>query len=213
MSPRGRAVALLAASATAGALFTLLASGVARGLRASIDQLFQREMGAARPAFAEWLFGAITYLGWTPVLSSIAVVAALLLFRARSVWPAVPVVFSPLVAMLIADTLKDYFARGRPTGIDMAGRSFSFPSGHATGITAVALTVAYVCGREQLGARWRWLVAAGLAMLVGGSRVAIGQHHATDVLAGWIVGVGVAAACCALYEFVARGTLGSHVPR
>lgn len=204
---------MLAASATAAALFTLFASGVARGLRAGLDQFFQRDAGAAQSAFAEKSFGAITYLGWTPVLFAIAVVAAGMLFRARSVWPAVPVVLSPLVAMVVADTLKDYFARVRPTGIDMAGRSFSFPSGHATGITAVALTIAYVCGRERLAGTWRWLVAVGLALLVGASRVAIGQHHATDVLAGWIVGVGVAAACCALYESVAPGTLGSHVSR
>lgn len=195
-----RVAALLAVSVSSAALFALLAGAGARGLRASIDEMFQRDTGAARLAFAEWLFGAITYLGWTPVLSAIAVVAALLLWRVRSVRPAVPVVASPIVAMLVADALKDYFARVRPTGIDMMGRSFSFPSGHATGIAAVALTLAYVCVRERVAGRWSWLVASGLALLVGASRVCLGQHHASDVLAGWVVGVGVAAACCALYE-------------
>lgn len=200
MNHGGRAAALLAASATAAALFTLFASGVARGLRASIDEIFQRDAGAVQAGWADSVFGAITYLGWTPVLSAIAVVAALLLWRVRSVRPAVPVVASPIVAMLVADALKDYFARVRPTGIDMMGRSFSFPSGHATGLAAVALTLAYVCVRERVAGRWSWLVASGLALLVGASRVYLGQHHASDVLAGWVVGVGVAAACCALYE-------------
>lgn len=46
-------------------------------------------------------------------------------------------------------------------------------------------------------------MAVGVALLVGASRVYLGEHHASDALAGWLVGTGVAASCCALYECLA----------
>lgn len=83
MSVAQRVAALLAASATAAALFALFASGLAVGAREGLDAFAQQGAPTARAGWAEVLFGAITYLGWTPVLVAIAVAAGL----CSNAWP------------------------------------------------------------------------------------------------------------------------------
>lgn len=89
--------------------------------------------------------------------------------------------------------IKNLVQRPRPT-VDrlVSASSYSFPSGHS--ITAMLLwgTVIVLAGhylRHQPG--WRWLLS-GLASLwivaIGVSRVFVGVHYPTDVLAGWLLG-------------------------
>jgi undecaprenyl-diphosphatase len=68
----------------------------------------------------------------------------------------------------------------------------SFPSGHAQISTIVFLTVASVMARlATTPARRVYILSTALllSLLVGVSRVALGVHYPTDVLAGWVVGV------------------------
>jgi undecaprenyl-diphosphatase len=92
-------------------------------------------------------------------------------------------------AALINTLLKLAFHRVRPelwTPL-VVERSFSFPSGHAMVSSALACSVTYILWHT----RWRWLaVGLGLAVVVaiGLSRLYLGVHYPTDVLAGWTVG-------------------------
>lgn len=80
-------------------------------------------------------------------------------------------------------------------------RTDSFPSGHATGATALALTTAYVLHREGLISRPEAIaIGLGAPAVMGGYRVVVDDHWATDVLAGWLLGSAVAAATCAMAE-------------
>lgn len=63
-------------------------------------------------------------------------------------------------------------------------QGYSFPSGH--GATAVSLFGSI--GRE-LRKRWMWILVIGMPLLIGLSRIAVGVHYPTDVLAGWAVGL------------------------
>lgn len=67
---------------------------------------------------------------------------------------------------------------------DIIQQGFSFPSGH--GATAVSLFGSI--GRE-LRKRWMWTLAVVMPLLIGLSRIAVGVHYPTDVLAGWAVGL------------------------
>lgn len=89
-------------------------------------------------------------------------------------------------AALLNIAAKQSFARERPTLWESISpeHSFSFPSGHAMG----SMTLAVVCVLLAWRTRWRWpaLIGAGtFAVMVGLSRVYLGVHYPSDILAGW----------------------------
>ena len=119
------------------------------------------------------------------------------------------------VSGLTSTVLKHLFGRARPKFFDIVGplhfdgftfdASFaSFPSGHA--VTAVAMAV----GVGFVAPRWRWplLVLAGLVMA---SRVIIGAHYLSDVLAGAFLGY--ASAALVRRAFAARSICFRAIPR
>jgi undecaprenyl-diphosphatase len=74
-------------------------------------------------------------------------------------------------------------------------RTDSFPSGHTTGATALALTTAYVLHRHGLISKPQAIaLGVGAPVVMGSYRVIADDHWATDVLAGWLLGSGVASA-------------------
>ena len=96
-------------------------------------------------------------------------------------------------AALFTDVVKDVIARPRPPGVALAPTiTFSFPSGHTLNSTVTYGLVALVAWRSRLsvGVR-RALVGIGvvLPIFVGLSRIALGVHYPSDVLAGWFGGV------------------------
>jgi membrane-associated phospholipid phosphatase len=93
--------------------------------------------------------------------------------------------------------------RARPPISDWAGAASgpSFPSGHTTVATLFALSCAWACaGRVRAGwpRRAIWAGAAVYAGAVGWSRVWLGVHWPTDVIAGWLFGLAWLAASTAL---------------
>ncbi len=66
---------------------------------------------------------------------------------------------------------------------DIATQGFSFPSGHSANAVTVYGSIA-----TQLKKRWMTCLAVILPLLVGFSRVVVGAHYPTDVLAGWVLG-------------------------
>jgi membrane-associated phospholipid phosphatase len=82
---------------------------------------------------------------------------------------------------------KAYFARTRPDlWLSLAPETtYSFPSGHAMGSATLAVALALLAWHTP----WRWPVAAAGALfvvLVGLSRVYLGVHYPSDILAGWM---------------------------
>jgi undecaprenyl-diphosphatase len=120
-------------------------------------------------------------------------------------------------SLLLNVAAKHSFARTRPSLWQSIApeTTYSFPSGHAMGSMTLALVAVLLCWhlRSHRGWSWRWpvtLVAAVFVLLVGLSRIYLGVHYPSDILAGWAAAsvwtVGV-------YGLVFYGTLRPWQPR
>jgi membrane-associated phospholipid phosphatase len=191
-------VVVLAASLSA---FRLLAEGLAAGdpiLATDRDlAVWLHERGT--PALTS-SFEAVTFLGNMPVLAAVAVVGAVLLARARRPYEALLVVLAYAGALALASGLKLAFERERPFFSDPRATetTFSFPSGHATVSLAVYGALAYIglrAFRSRSARAALVAVAALLVALIGFSRLYLGVHYLSDVLAGFSAGLAWLVAC------------------
>lgn len=113
-------------------------------------------------------------------------------------------------AALLNVAAKHSFARIRPALWNSISpeTTFSFPSGHAMGSAALACVLIVLAW----GTRWRWPVVAlsgGFVLAVGLSRVYLGVHYPSDILAGWAA---AAAWAVTSYLIVFRGGLRPWQP-
>ena len=163
-----------------------------------------RQPGAPeRPIGPAWLTLAareITALGSIPVLGLLGLVALGYLLLDRR-WRAVLLLCISLPGGLLLNTLlKEGFDRPRP---DLVARlvevqTASFPSGHAmlSAIGYLTLGVLLAAGAKRRRHRTYILtVAVLLTLAIGASRVWLGVHWPTDVLAGWCLGAAWAMGC------------------
>ncbi len=152
------------------------------------------------PAWLQIMFRDITPLGGYAVvmLISLAVIGYLLMDgkRAAALW----VLVSVGGGAVLSNLLKLAIERPRP---DLVARlvevnTTSFPSGHATLAAVTYLTLGALLSRVEARRRAKiyvLTVAVGLTFLIGVSRIYLGVHWPTDVLAGWCVGAAWAMLC------------------
>jgi undecaprenyl-diphosphatase len=216
MHARSVPAELLAAAALAF-MFAAIACMVANGYADEIDRriLFSLRLSANAES-APWLqeLGRdITALGGTAILSFVTFAAALYLLIERRLGAVVLVSASVGGGMIVRDLLKTHFERPRPPAVLPYDQldTWSFPSGHAMMSTIVYLVLASLFMRGPL--QWRekvYVVAVAIALItgVGGSRVYLGLHWPSDVLAGWTIGAAWALFCCAVAGWVERARAG-----
>lgn len=200
---------LFSVSASAAALFAFvkIAEEVTEGDTATFDTFvllaFRNPANLSDPLGPPWLEGAMrdfTALGGLAVLAAISVLVVGFLALTRKRHAAWMVSVSVAGGVVVSSVLKWAFARPRPDLVPhgMAVYSQSFPSGHAMLSTVVYLTLGALLARTQSDMRVKLylLGAAGaLALIVGISRIYLGVHWPTDVLAGWAVGAAWALLC------------------
>ena len=178
--------------AVAGLLFVAMAIPAIRDVVLEIDDWFYETTYPVK-------IGAITAIAW--FLNFIGgglfawpfrVAIASFLF-AKKRWEAF---YAWILALVLSEPfiwlLKNLYGRERPPEALVEATSGSFPSGHSIGgaVMAVGLVVAFVpAGPERRNLE---IVAAGFAFIMGGSRMYLGAHYLTDVVAG--VAFGAAAA-------------------
>jgi undecaprenyl-diphosphatase len=192
--------ALASVSATAG--FAVFASELLERQLLPIDAAGRAWATAHRSPAADAFFNAVTSLAATRVVLSVSLIAAFAMWLRGARRSAAPLALAAVLAPLVSRTVKPLYGRLRPGYLDAAGRSFSFPSGHTTAATAVALTLAYVMAREGIAPRLGPTVAVAFVLAVGASRVYLQEHWITDVVGGWAIGLAIAAACATVYELI-----------
>lgn len=139
-----------------------------------------------------WVF-VVTALGSTYVLIAVALLAALgLALRGR--WrSALALIVAYAVTDLTVAVVKLVVERPRPEANLTEAGGFSFPSGHSAMSMAVYGCLAFALARACRGFPRAAcaLVGATLVVAIGLSRIYLGVHYPSDVLAGWITGAAI----------------------
>jgi len=142
----------------------------------------------------------------------IVVVAGIFLVLTGHKGSAILLIVSAAGGLVLNGVLKLGFDRPRPDVFvhSVHTVSSSFPSGHAMSSAIVYGTVAYLAARLHRR-RWaRWLVmlfAFIVIVLISASRIYLGVHYPSDVVAGVIIGLSWAAFCMATLEAIQRFAL------
>lgn len=165
------------------------------------------------PIGPQWLQeGArdVTSLGSVIVLLMITFSVSGYMFLVRKSGVAWLMLISVLGGLALNSLLKFMFSRPRPDFVTHAVRVFttSFPSGHATLSAITYLTIAALLARAYPSVTvslYIMSLAVLLTVLIGLSRIYLGVHFPTDVLAGWCIGAAWAIGCWVVMAWLQQG--------
>lgn len=185
--------------------FAKIAGKVVSGSTAEFDNAAMKFMGEHQVPWISNAMVDVTTLGTGIVVAMIVAVSALFLWLYDYKQSATLLLVTTLGGLLLNDVLKLGFDRARPQFFDWGTHvsSSSFPSGHAMSAAVVYPTVAYLATRLQKTHRGRFatmFAAATMVVLISFSRVYLGVHYPSDVLAGVIVGLAWSAFCMTTLE-------------
>ena len=151
----------------------------------------------------------LTALGSASVLSVFALLAYASVFGARDRLGFIHLSIALVGAFAWPELLKEFFGRERPDALLhlVNVRTLSFPSGHTFGATACYATFAFFFARYV--PRWRaevfcYVLAASIVAIIGLTRIYLGVHYPTDVLAGVTAGGAWAFFLAAIFSFLYR---------
>lgn len=180
--------------------FMVIAEAVVEGETHAFDRMVLLAMRDAAdpsdPLGPRWLEETVrdfTALGSTGILIFLTLSVAGFLVQQREYRMTWLVLMAVGGGMVLTTLLKEGFGRPRPDLVPHGAfvTSASFPSGHAMVSAATYLTLGALLARTQSRRRLKaylLLLAILLAFMVGVSRVYLGVHWPTDVLAGWAAG-------------------------
>ncbi|OXT01580.1 hypothetical protein B7H23_00980 [Notoacmeibacter marinus] len=216
-SPLSLASMIVAAIASAALfVFLAIADEVDEGETERLDQavlLFFRHAGDPEQTIGPpWVRESaieFTALGGIPVVTLLVITVLGFLAIERRWGAALFVSIGILGGMALSTSLKLFYSRPRPdlvTQLDVI-HTKSFPSGHATITTCVVLTLAVMLIRLTDNPRGRvyiFVMAVIYALLIGVTRVYLGVHWPSDVLAGWAIGTFWACFCWVVMTLLQR---------
>lgn len=176
------------------AIFAIIANGVHAGVTQGLDENVLRWLAARRTPVLNQVMLEITTLGTTAVITVVVLTASAFLWHARDRWAVYVLLLGTATGMVLNGALKHYFERPRPSVVQWATtvHTTSFPSGHAMtsliAYGAIALMLARLRPTPRLK-RTTWLLTALLILIIGVSRMYLGVHYPSDVIAGYIAGL------------------------
>jgi membrane-associated phospholipid phosphatase len=178
-----------------GALLFAILSALMIGLYLSgavsgMDQAAIEFVASFRTEGLTAFFSILTSLGGAAVLAPLGVVLLIAMYVKGYRAEAAAILLTLGVGEVLNELLKAYFARPRPVGVHLIDLpdSYSFPSGHAMISPAFYCMLAYICRyrfREKSWSLFLQPVVFMMVLLLAGSRVYLGVHFLSDVLAGF----------------------------
>ena len=196
--------------------FAFTAQEVTEGEPIAFDRwltvAFRRSSDLSRPIGPAWLVDVvrdITALGSTAVLALLVTFVTTFLFTTGKHHAGLFVLTTVLSGAVLNTLLKLVFARTRPDIVTPLTQvsTLSFPSGHAASSAVCYLTLGLMLAQTQASRSVRIhliMTAAILTLLVGVSRIYLGVHYPSDVLAGWCFGIAWALLCRMLMSYFQR---------
>lgn len=177
----------------AAALFGAFAERMAEGDTQALDEWVLRSLEGHRRGWIDYVALEITALGNGATLILVVLLAGIFLWISRHRFSVLLLAIAVIGGQAMNALLKDAFNRPRPTVVEHATEvaSYSFPSGHAMAATVAYGTVAYLVGRLEPTRVQRlttWTVAVVIILLIGLTRIYLGVHYPSDVLAGFVAG-------------------------
>jgi len=174
------------------AVLTALAGGGVRAWAPGFDLQTMQAIASHRDATLTTIAGIVTDAGSFALLAPLSI-AFLLLRRWKRPFDDIALLVIAAGSAVLPIVTKVIVARPRPTVENLSHlTSLSFPSEHTTQAAAVYLTIAIMLS-TGLNRGWRELViviAVVIALAVAWSRVYLGVHYPTDVIAGLLLGWG-----------------------
>jgi undecaprenyl-diphosphatase len=188
----GATAALFAMAGAASVLFVAIAAVMRAGTLDRLDAAIELAVHRFDSAPADVAMKAATLIGSNAVVLPVVALVALVALRLRRRAVAIVLAIDAVAVIAAYSALKVLFSRERPRLFDKIAlpTDASFPSGHSMsalgiyGVVAAALIALYPRARAPA------LVAAALLVVaVGLSRIYLGVHWPSDVVAGWLGGV------------------------
>lgn len=194
------------------AIFAIIAKAVSEGITQSFDERVLRWFETHRSPMLDKVMLEITTLGTGVVLVMLVLVASVFLWQTQHKWSVYLLMLGVLGGKLFNTLLKEFYERPRPSVVQWVTEvhSASFPSGHAMSSMVVYGSVAYLVGRLEARTRLRrttWTLAAIVILAIGISRMYLGVHYPSDVIAGFVGGLAWLAfvvACMSALKFFAQ---------
>lgn len=156
-------------------------------LDTTILHLFEGVRTASGVSF----FSYLTYLGSPVGVAVLSILLLVYLWKSRMFTYLVPYIVALLGSTVCMYLIKYLVARPRPLGAVIAETGYSFPSGHATGAFVLYGFLIYIASKHMSRSSSRYALQVILALLIisiGVSRLYLGVHFFSDVLAGYLLG-------------------------
>ena len=159
------------------------------------DQPIQTAIRGDLPETLTLLFRAITHLIDIPVIISWVLIVAFIFYRKQWKMESYLMLGNLALAGILIVTFKNIYQRPRPEILHLVEeKGFSFPSGHSLAVTIMVGTLIVILSQRIKNTVWRKIVQILLSLYIVSvlvSRIYLGVHYPSDVIASLCVGLGV----------------------
>lgn len=186
-------------------IFGAITLSVIFGWTTNFDLGLSHAIYSLRTPFLTQIMLGATFLGSTPFISTLAITIFLIFWIRNRQKSAAILALTLLASVALNNLLKYSIHRLRPDIAPLISEnSSSFPSGHAMNSLVFYGLLTYFAYRCVKNKAWRIVIdtaALILVLLIGFSRIYLGAHYPTDVIAGFVAGIFVLLVAISVRQF------------